>query len=547
MPSIEPEESNESYKLKRPITRDDINTVVMRISEQDCLGPLSNIHLAYVDKKPKGIKARVCKKLAGAISKEVDAAKTGKHPLSEEQLKQFREKLDNKYPDFMKTRGKREYYPSKRVLGKFDNDFALKIFEISPYLGKLYRSARRAVTGWTQAINNHGNTHHIQLALSLMSDDKISADEVKPFDSKIILDPDIHHERHSDYLKEIKVLYRSYKQELLEIISLYHFHDEIDLFCRCDSMDASVGGGKRGGLEDSGAVELENLVERIKQQFYHEFEIISKQRRCCKRVEKQTRSDRILYKFGSCEDCLNKKTAKAVCAYIYTYEQANNLPPKSTRRILSFPWLFASHLLHARISNNFENYQPPNATVVGQACQLYLQNLIPQFRAFTPTNITDQSQIEIFYSSPSIERKSMKITLLQACFIEILNDWLTKQNIFGPECDETKFKPLISETIWHELLVEFLSNENIPNVRLLFKSETQTISNENYTQTLRTYSRTWKQNELILIEQMFENIRLLAVKRADETRQTIWSYLDEYIILALQSIAITKQLNDKWI
>jgi RNA-dependent RNA polymerase len=104
-------------KMNRPITRDDINQIVMEISEQDCLGALSNIHLAYVDKE--GIKSETCKYLAGAISQEVDAAKTGKHPLSDKQIAEYRKRLNNEWPDFMKARGKRQFYPSERVLGKY--------------------------------------------------------------------------------------------------------------------------------------------------------------------------------------------------------------------------------------------------------------------------------------------------------------------------------------------------------------------------------------------------------------------------------------------
>jgi RNA-dependent RNA polymerase len=103
-------------KMTRPITRDDINQVVMEVSEQDCLGSLSNIHLAYADKD--GIKSKTCTDLAGAISQEVDAAKTGKHPLTEDQIKKLRLGLNDTWPDFMKARGKKQFYPSPRVLGK---------------------------------------------------------------------------------------------------------------------------------------------------------------------------------------------------------------------------------------------------------------------------------------------------------------------------------------------------------------------------------------------------------------------------------------------
>ena len=106
----------EPKKMEQPIERRDIIDVVMEISEQDCLGSLSNIHLAYADRK--GVKSEFCKKLAGWISEEVDAAKTGHHPVSNEDLYKFKKDLNNEWPDFMKTRGSRKYYPSERILGE---------------------------------------------------------------------------------------------------------------------------------------------------------------------------------------------------------------------------------------------------------------------------------------------------------------------------------------------------------------------------------------------------------------------------------------------
>ncbi|CAF1369179.1 unnamed protein product [Adineta steineri] len=115
--AYEYDSQEEPPKMDRPITRDDINQIVMEVSEQDCLGSLSNIHLAYADKEEKGIKSKVCTDLAGWISQEVDAAKTGKHPLTEEQIAALRKNFGTEWPDFMKARGKKkDYYPSERIL-----------------------------------------------------------------------------------------------------------------------------------------------------------------------------------------------------------------------------------------------------------------------------------------------------------------------------------------------------------------------------------------------------------------------------------------------
>jgi hypothetical protein len=103
-------------KVEHPITREEIIQVVMDVSEQDCLGTLSNIHLAFADKE--GIDSEICLKLAGDISQEVDAAKTGKHPLNEEEISELRKKLGDELPDFMRRNPEQKTYPSPRILGK---------------------------------------------------------------------------------------------------------------------------------------------------------------------------------------------------------------------------------------------------------------------------------------------------------------------------------------------------------------------------------------------------------------------------------------------
>lgn len=128
-----------SRKMERPITRDDIVDSLMEVSEQDCLGTLSNIHLAYTDRERIG--AEICKTLAGYISQEVDAAKTGKHPVTEEEIQRLRDGLNNQWPDFMKSKARREYYPSQRVLGQFHR-FDLLVKRIKSFSSRQIVSSR---------------------------------------------------------------------------------------------------------------------------------------------------------------------------------------------------------------------------------------------------------------------------------------------------------------------------------------------------------------------------------------------------------------------
>jgi hypothetical protein len=435
------------------------------------------------------------------------------------------------------------------------------------FSGKLYRSARRAVIGWTRAISNHGNARHIHLALSLAAGTNIKDQENVESSVKTNglsyyeypLDPDINHDDYKKYLPKIKRLYKTYQNELLEIISLYRFQDEIDLFCRCESMDASAGGSKKGGLEDSAAIEVQNLIKRITEEFFFEFDERNKALECCTYIEKR-RYNFTYWKRIDCPACLEDKLAKAACAYIHSYSECNRLSLKSNRRILSFPWLFSGYLLKLRERNQtLKTVINQSNNIVGQACSLYLDGFTPKFKVFIPENSIDIRMVEFSYKKIEGKRTSLLpinrtpdekipfIPLLRACFVEILNDWLIKQGIFGDTCIETDSKPLIPESIWHELIVNFLSYEYQSNVRLILAPKDQSHITERYRETIEKYHRTWTNTEYEELQNMFDEIHSIAVRKARDTNLTIWTYLDEYIILALQCIAIEKRLVDQWI
>jgi RNA-dependent RNA polymerase len=112
-----------SKKFTESVTRDHINKTILDIAEQDCLGRLSNLHLAFADKfgvdsnrKPaEDVSSTV--ELAGAISQEVDSGKTGYHPLKEDKIKELNNALGNERPDFMDNPNF-DQYESKHILGK---------------------------------------------------------------------------------------------------------------------------------------------------------------------------------------------------------------------------------------------------------------------------------------------------------------------------------------------------------------------------------------------------------------------------------------------
>jgi hypothetical protein len=263
-------------------------------------------------------------------------------------------------------------------------------------------------------------------------------------------------------------------------------------------MDGSAGGSKKGGLEDTATIEVQNLTEKIIQQIFYEFEQRGSNHKCCKYIEKMI-SGHLRSKRIDCQRCGEDKLAKAACAYKYSYEQSNRLPLKSNRRILSFPWLFSGQLLKLRERNNPQNIGNQTDTIVGRACALYLKEFIPKFKVLIPINSRDNQTVEFYYEKieetkmslfmpdKKADEKLPSVSLLRACFIEILNDWLTKEKVFGNECIEIDPKPLVPESIWHELMIQFLSQKYQSNVRLISASKYQTDLTKRYSQSIEEY------------------------------------------------------------
>lgn len=99
----------------RPISRADIQATVLDISEQSCIGKLSSLHLAFTDRY--GVAHPETLAIAGYIADELDAPKTGQHPLKPQELQELQSKLNNERPDYF-DKPNYSLYPSKHVLGK---------------------------------------------------------------------------------------------------------------------------------------------------------------------------------------------------------------------------------------------------------------------------------------------------------------------------------------------------------------------------------------------------------------------------------------------
>lgn len=368
--------------LSRAVTRDDIVDVVLTISEQDCLGKLCCTHLAYVDKL--GVQHDQCVAIAAAISEELDAGKTGKHPFSEQKIKELNSQLDYQRPDYI-DKDQFNLYPSEHVLGK------------------LFRSILRSQPAWS--LINHSAYHPEE-------NDSTSSIERVPIDVHFL------HRNYHQYTSKALDLYRIYRNAILNIMLAYHFVSDIDLICRFDSQQQQCT-SKHIDVADSAQVEFKALMERIRSLFYAEFH--------AREYGQGMRDDDVVY--------LDEKLAKASACYVvcYQYEQAQH--PK---RVLSFPWLFSRLLVQLRQRNltmmakaiDRPMSQLREHAIVARVMKKALRNLLDQQQLRFDVQILDRTheinvEILLRLDDPIFHTQSdeLRLHLIEISFIEIIHHW----------------------------------------------------------------------------------------------------------------------------
>jgi hypothetical protein len=280
--------------VDRLVNRSDIQDTVLDISEQSCVGKLCSIHLAYMDLY--GVADSRTLAVAAHISEELDAAKTGHHPLTPKEITQLQNKLENKRPDYF-DKPYYELYPSAHILGQ------------------LYRSCRRFEPNWTT----------VQTPPTTVSP--------LPIDALLV------HDLHYEYTPSVEELARIYREAIMDIMYVYRFQSDVDLVCRFDSSapqyKAPLSKQQTESaclVADSAQVELKQLIRRIRRLFFEEL------RSCDKSYSHRCHS--------KCAQCAERKMAKASALYIYCYTDTRH-----ARRMLSLPWLFAPLLIETRKLN----------------------------------------------------------------------------------------------------------------------------------------------------------------------------------------------------
>ncbi len=331
-------------------------------------------------------------------------------------------------------------------------------------LGQLYRSARRAIIRWHKAARTHCSLRHLhtaQLEDDLLNDENpdTSMNNLLPsshhsrqqqssdyttnrYEPSLTLDPSIQHALSKDQKHWANALFSSYREGLRNIISVFNYQDEIDLFCRCEALDQLASG--KQDLNISAGLELQRLVDTTRRHFYYDFDQLS-----IDQTIKPLHKD-LCTRNRSCERCNEIQLARAAACYYVCYSQAAKQSTKARSRILSFPWLFGPLLakLKERNQNLISNNYISKYIVIGRVMRNVAKRLIEKKELKLKIYCSPHSNMgHIFLRSikskiktnlyifkrQKIEndQQTNSMCLAKILFIEIMNNWIRKQNVFG--------------------------------------------------------------------------------------------------------------------
>jgi hypothetical protein len=338
-------------------------------------------------------------------------------------------------------------------------------FNLCLFSGILFRAIRRSEPGWLK-INR---CLHTKTTIGLIQSSHISA--------HVSTDPFFVHPLSHLYRDEAEHLFKLYRDQISDIMYVYHFHSEIDLICRFDSQQQTMS--KQFDIADSAQLELGHLINRIKSLFndcqlknYHSFKCL-------------------------CEECDEHRMARASACYIVTYEQ------QYTKKILSFAWLFSSWLVKLRrINLEKQNLlkPPSNYSLVGQAFLHSLLLLIQhQSLRFVVDFDSNQNSCLLQLNFDVRMKKSIyfRVDLMEWAMIEITTGWFDRQDIFSTKkhASKTATRPIILLRTWKHIISQFLFAKYQPKLcsglllvqnRFLSKQQV-TATNENGTTGLICY------------------------------------------------------------
>jgi hypothetical protein len=265
---------------------------------------------------------------------------------------------------------------------------------------------------------------------------------VNRHEPSLTLDSTIQHPLSKDQERWARSLFSFYRESLKTIISVFNYQDEIDLFCRCEPLDQLASG--KQDLNISAGLELQRLIDTTRRHFYYDFDQLSLDRTVKPLHRDPCTGDRL------CNSCKEIKLARAAACYYVCYSQAAKQSTKARSRILSFPWLFGSLLaeLKERNQNLNSNNSISKYIVIGRVMRNVAKRLIEKkelkLKIFWPVysemaHVFLRSEKSIMQNDLSLfkrkilenDQQTNSMCLEKVLFIEIMNNWIKKQNVFG--------------------------------------------------------------------------------------------------------------------
>ncbi|CAF3409422.1 unnamed protein product [Rotaria sp. Silwood1] len=479
----------------RPINRADIQATVLDISEQSCVGKLCSLHLANMDLY--GVAHPKTLAIAGYIAEELDAPKTGQHPLTPKQIGELQTELGNERPDYF-DKVYYKSYPSKHVLGQ------------------LFRSCLRFDPNWITL-----QTPPTTICPS-------------PIDTLLV------HDLHTEFTSSVQELARIYRESIMDIMYVYRFSSDVDLLCRFDSSSSQYKTPLTKQqtestclVADSAQVEFKQLIRRIRRLFFEDLRSCNKfnLRRC----------------HSTCAQCMERKMAKASALYIVCYNDTSH-----ARRILSLPWLFAPLLIETRKLNIKKQTKLLSPAIVAQMLEIQPYRLIGQslqhavqyliaknktvyfhhtYSSETPTTITLSLRPTLTAKRLLLKRQ---ISLIDYLIIEILHHYVYN-SLSKTRSPITSSKPAFVDSVWQHILTYFILNECSPLVLLTTTKTTNPINSS--VLPLTKGSNFWSNEQAYTTLQRFIKISAQCANHGPEP--TDYAHANEYLISALQKMAIT--------
>ena len=503
------------------ITRAIINEIVLDIAELDCIGSLSNLHSAYADQFgvdsthiPRGGTLSTIG-IAAAISQEVDSAKTGYHPVNSEGIQKLNKALGDQRPDYVDNTGYTSY-ESPRILGKCVKTPSIVFLSMSD-VGQLYRASRGTLPAWNRLVRYHRHLRHLQIRTSgdlEEDDDDDDATQDDDRNTAICVDPSFLHGFNRDHplFPELasfaKQLVYVYRQEMLEILSLYGISHESDVWCR-NSINAASG-----ELEDTAFNQLEKLAHRTRSRVFYSLVSYCETGQC----NMDTPFSNL------CNTCNKIQRCVAVAVYCLCYD-ASNIAPHSAP-ILSLPWIFVSPLLQGRLEHGIPPPPEPQLISAMKKAADFLYKT-GRFRMLDSKLVFKQP------NTTKVIEANAKVEL--ALFIEIVRQWMYK-----------KQKPVLLQVLSRFARLSLSADESAKlgargDEWLLDFSARKIPSNNQYGSILNSVQSTEETDKEM--HQYFDDLLDICFQEGRKKDNCDYLTVGENMILLLQKLAIDGTLS----